>query len=156
MGAPSTTAAHDFKAALAAAMRTLTADDDQVLVSFGNPGQQGLNFTDWVMFEDLTSEQSPATMGTNRSREEILTQLVVLECFRAGGPEAEELASDAAYALLGLLEQHVRQTDTTVGATVRQCFLSSHRSQGFTSPVDQVQGRTILVEATFTAAVRII
>lgn len=150
----SVTAAQSFKAAMVAAMQTLTAGTD-VLVTFGSPGQQVLNFDDSVSFEDLASEQSPATMSTNRSREETLTLLVVVESFRAGGPEAEPIASGAAYSLLALLERQVRMTDTTVGGTVRDCFLTAHRSQGFTSPAEMAQGRTCVVEATFTAHVRV-
>ena len=149
------TAAAAFKAAMVTAMQTLTASDDTVLVTFGSPGQQVLNYNDAISFEDLTAEQSPATLGTNRSREETLTLLVVIESFRAGGPEQEKVAADAAYALLALLERHVRMTDTTVGGTVRDCFLTSHRSQGFTTPAEMTQGRLCLVEATFTAHVRV-
>lgn len=155
MSTSSATRAAAFKAAMVAAMRTLVTANDGVLVVYGQPGQQVLNYNDVVSFEDLTSDQSPANLSTNRAREEILALTVVVESFRAGGPEQEQVASDAAYALLALLERHVRVTDTTVGGTVRDCFLTSHRSQGFTAPEDLVQGRVCVVEAIFTAHVRI-
>lgn len=157
MSLSSTTAAQAFKAAMVAAMRELTVADDHVLVSFGAPGQQALNFLDVVSFEDITSEQDPATLGTNRAREEILTLQVVIECFRPGEGDQEEAASDAAYDLLGRLERHVRVADTTVGGTVRQCFLTSHRSTGETDPaaLAVLHGRLIAVEAVFTARVRV-
>jgi hypothetical protein len=155
MASPSSTAAQAFKAALRDAMKALVADRDDVLVVFGQPGQEVLNFQDLVMLEELTADQNPATFGTNRAREEVLTQAVVFECFRPGGPEAEETSAVAAYALLGLLENHVRSVDTTLGGVVRQCFLTSHRSQGFTSPTAAIQGRTTVIEAVFTANVRI-
>ena len=154
MAISSVTAAQGFKLAAFNAMQTLTAADPNVLVTFGTPGQEALTVEDWVSFEDVEVEQSPATMGTNRSREENLTLTVVIETYRAG-EDAQIASSDAAYALLGLLERHVRQTDTTLGGAVRQCFLARHRSQGFTAPIDMQAGRSTVIEATFTAAVRI-
>ena len=153
----SMTAAQAFKVAMVEAMRELTVEDDQVLVTFGYAGQDGLNYLDLVSFEDVTSEQDPATLGTSRGREEILTLQVVIECFRPGEADQEQVASDAAYELLGRLERHVRVTDTTVGGTVRQCFLTSHRSSGETDPaaLAALHGRLIAVEAVFTARVRI-
>lgn len=156
MGISATTAAPAFKAAMVEAMRDLVVEDN-VLVTFGAPGQDALNFNDVVSFEDVTSEQEPATIGPNRPREEVLTLQVVFESFRPGGQDMEQVASDAAYELLGRLERHVRVTDTTVGGTVRQCFLTTHRSSGMTEPEDlkALDGRLIQVEATFVALVRI-
>lgn len=151
----SAAAAIAFKKALRTAMVGLVAADDTVLVTFGHPGQQIFSYDDLVMLEDLTAEQEPATVSTNRTREDTLTQVVAIESFRAGGPEAEETSAAAAYALLALLEGYVRATDTTLGGVVRHCFLTSHRSQGFTPPGDQDQGRITVLEATFTAKARI-
>lgn len=157
MAESSTTAAQAFKLAMVQAMQRLTAEDKDVLVTFGYAGQEGLNFRDLVSFEDVASDQDPATLGTNRAREEVLTLKVAVECYRPGGIDQEIVASGAAYDLLGRLERYVRVTDTTLGGTVRQCFLSSHTSTGETDPaaLAQLAGRIVLVEALFTARVRI-
>lgn len=154
MAASSVSAASNFKKALLAAMRSLV-DDGEVLVTFGHPGQDFQNWDDVVSFADTDVSQDVATMGTNRSREETLTQTVWVSCFRAGGVDQEVVASDRAYELLGLLEHHVRVTDTTLGGVVRECFLTAHRAEGATSPALLARGRTIEVEATFTAKVRV-
>lgn len=151
----SATAAQAFKAAMVAAMQGLYAADPSVLITFGHPGPQVANFLDAVAFTDLSVEQSPATLSTNRSREEVLTLVVQVSCWRPGGPEMESVASDAAYGLLEALERQVRVTDPTLGGIVRHCFLESHTSEGATDPAALTAGRTIEVEARFVAHVRI-
>jgi len=125
----------------------------QVLVSFGHPGQNQPD--DIVGFLDVRTEQDPATLGTNRSREEVLELDVLVSCYRGGGPEVEKTVSDAAYGLLALLENYVRTTDTTVGGTVRECFLIRTSSEGRTDPNEIAKGRTIEISATFQARARI-
>ena len=156
MGTSSATNAQAFKAAMVQAMKDIVdATGLEVLVIFGAPGQEVVGWRDIVSFEALAADQSVATQGTSRSRDEDLRLTVGIECFRPGGQESEAIASDAAYALLGLLERHVRMTDTTVGGTVRHCFLTDHRGEGFRSPANAAKGRTYLIEATFTATARI-
>ncbi|HUX70577.1 MAG TPA: hypothetical protein VMV41_08725 [Cellulomonadaceae bacterium] len=154
MATSSVTAAQAYKAALVDAMTALVADQE-VLVTFGHPGREVANWHDIVSFADTSSAQQVATMGTNRSREETLTQKVWISCERAGDQDQERVASDAAYALLGLLEHHVRVTDTTLGGVVRQCFLTSHTATGETDPKFLDYGRLIEIEAEFTALVRV-
>jgi hypothetical protein len=125
----------------------------EVQIAYGHPGVTQND--DIVAFEAVTSQQDPATLGTNRSREEVLTITVTISTWRPGGPDQEQVASDAAYALLGDLENHVRKTDTTLGGVVRSCFLTQHTSDGATDPDILALGRLIVVAATFTAAVRI-
>lgn len=152
----SVTLAQAFKAAFVAAAQTLVASrDPEVLVSFGHPGQAMGNFDDLVAFTTISVDQEPATLGTNRSRSETLTQTVQISCYRAGGPDREQVASDGAYELLGLLEHHVRVTDTTLGGLVLWCFLTSHTSTGETDPDLLASGRTIDIDATFTAKARV-
>ena len=154
MATSSATAAQAYKAALVTALTTLNAGTD-VLVSFGNPGPAVRNHLDAVAVTRVESAQDPATYGTNRAREEVLTATVQVSCWRPGGPEAESVASDAAYALLEALERHVRVTDTTLGGVVRHCFLASHASEGETDPTLLAKGRTIEIQAEFVARVRI-
>lgn len=148
------TRAQAFKQAMADAAHTLwdTAEAD-VQIAFGHPGKTQAD--DIVAFGRISSVQEPVTIGTRRSREETLTLIVVVSIFRAGGPEQEQIASDRAYKLLGDLENHVRKTDTTVGGTVRDCFLDSHESEGATDPDTIARGRLIEISASFTAHARI-
>jgi hypothetical protein len=154
MATSSVTAAQAFKAALADQMTALVAGQD-VLVTFGHPGDELGNWDDVVSFADTGAEQVSGPMGTNRSREETLRQTVWVSIFRPGGADQERVASDRAYELLGLLEHHVRFTDTTLGGVVRQCFLTGHTSTGQTDPGELASGRLIEIEATFTAQVRV-
>ena len=146
------TAASALKDAFVSAARTLWAGTD-VQVAFGHPGQTQTD--DIVAFGRVTSSQEVATMGTNRSREETLTLDVVISIFRGGGPEMEAIASARGYALLGELEEFARKTDTTIGGTVRHCFLTSHESDGATDPEILAAGRLIEISAQFTAQARI-
>ncbi|MHA7275364.1 hypothetical protein ACX80O_02355 [Arthrobacter sp. Hz1] len=126
---------------------------ENVLVSFGQPGT--FEPDDIVSFERVTERQDPATMGTNRSREEVLTLDVIISCYRGGGPEQEQVCSARAYDLLRRIEIYARKTDTTIGGAVRHCFLQSHESDGATLPELIAQGRTIDITATFEARARI-
>jgi len=113
------------------------------------------NWNDAISLADVKSVQSPGPISTNRSRNEDLTLTVWISSWRLGGPEAEQTASDAAYALLEAIEHQVRFTDTNVSNTVMWCFLTAHDSAGVTPDELLDRGRTIEIEATFTARVRI-
>lgn len=145
-----------FKKAFYEAVKALMADGydtEHVYVVFGQPATYVPD--DIVSFGRLSSGQSAATLSTNRSREETLTAEVTVSCFLGGDEEAEIATAERAYELLRRIEHHVRMTDTTLGGIVRQCFLTSHESEGAT-PEDLIeQGRVTEVVATFTAHARI-
>lgn len=128
-------------------------NDPAVQIEVGYPWPQ--TAADIVAVGAVRSTQEPATLGTQRSREETLTVDVLVSVFRAGGQEVEQVASDRAYALLGALERHVRITDTTLGGVVRHCFLTGHEMDSQPFSDDTGMGRTVEIAATFTAAVRI-
>jgi len=155
MATSSATAAHAFKAAFVAAIQGLYAADDTVLVTFGHPGPQVVNYPDAVAVMGIEVTQEPATISTNRAREETITATVAISSWRPGGAEVEATAAAAAYGILQAIETYVRVTDTTLGGVVRHCFLTGHRSEGATDPAALADGRTIEIEATFTAHVRI-
>lgn len=143
-----------FKDAFVAIAETIWVPaTSAVLVSFGHPGQSQPD--DIVGFLDVRTEQDFATLGTARERNEIIQLDVLVSCYRGGGPEAEKVASDRAYELLGLLEASVRTTNITVGGTVMECWLISTDSSGRTDPNEIANGRTIEVTATFQARARI-
>ncbi|MEE2568602.1 hypothetical protein V1638_04220 [Pseudarthrobacter sp. J64] len=146
----------EFKKAFYEAAKQLMASTpgtEHVYVVFGQPATYVPE--DIIAFGRITAGQDAATLSTNRSREETLTLEVMLSCFQGGGEEAELVASERCYELLRLIERHVRMTDTTVGGTVRECFLTSHESDGATPEELLEQGRVIDVTATFTAKARV-
>ena len=150
------TVALDFKEAFYNATKTLMATDhttEHVYVVFGQPSTIEPN--EIISFGSIGAGQEKATMGTNRSREETLTLDVQISVVMGGAEEAEIAASRRCYELLRMLEHHVRVTDTTVGQTVRECFLTSHESPGATPEEVMHKGRMIDVLATFTAKARI-
>jgi len=147
----SSSAAATFKAALVTAIKTLV--EPEVLVTYGHPGIELAD--DMIGVTRVAVKQDFATLGTNRTREETLTADVVISCYRGGGPEMEQVVGDRVYDLLGRIEFYVRRTDTTLGGVVRQCFLTSHESEGSTDPDLLAEGRVIECTATFTAQARI-
>lgn len=152
----SATIAADFKNNFYAAVRDLMAagpDTAYVLVAFGQPGT--FDPDDIVSIARVSEQQTEATISTNRTRNETITLEVLISCYRGGGPEMEQVASDRAYQLLRMIETQVRVTDTTVGGTCWWCFLQSHESAGATDPALIDQGRTIEITAMFEARARI-
>lgn len=149
------THADDFKVSFYEAVKGMFALDpetEQVLVTYGAPA----NYSppDIVSFLDLTAEQVMATMG-NRGREETLLITVSISCLVNGGQEAELLAAQRAYYLLRTIEYYARVTDTTIGGSVRHCFLERHTSSGQTDPALIAQGRVCEIVADFRAQARV-
>lgn len=152
----SATVAADLKGALYDAtvnMMAADADTADVLVTFGLPGT--LEPLDLISFEDVQEEQSPATISTNRTRNEIIHLTVKISCARGGGQEMERICSDRAYQLLKKIETYVRVTDTTLGGLCWWCFLERHTSFGHTDLTEVEQGRVIEIVAVFQAEARI-
>lgn len=149
---PDSTAAPTLRNNLITACQTLWGSE-AVHVSNGHPGP--VQIDDIVAVMGVTSEQEPAAYGPRRPREETLTVTVMFSIYRAGGAEMEKVASDRGYELLGELEKQLRVTDTTVGGAVRECFLTSHQSEGSTDPQVIASGRLYEIEAVFTAKARV-
>lgn len=147
------TVAAAFKAAFYQVAVDMFKDDPDVLVCFGHFGIQNAN--DVILFLGVGTEQEAANLSTNRSREETLTLSVYIRSFRAGEADDDKVPSDRVYELLGMLENYVRTTDTTLGGTVRECFLKDSESEGLTDRQSLAQGRQIDCVARFTAKARI-
>lgn len=147
---------HQFKVAFKNAAKRLFATDPNVLVTFGVPGLGGEAYDDVIGVADLKVDQAVATLGTNRSREETLELKVWVSSHRAGDvDDLEEQVSERATDLLRQIEHYVRQTDTTLGGLVRDCTLTGYDSTGFIEAVATVVGRTVDIEAIFTAHARV-
>ena len=128
-------------------------ETETVLVTFGAPGTYVPN--DIVSFLDLSADQDTATLGTNRGRDETIELTVSISCVVPGGQEAELLAHQRAYGLLRRIEYYARKTDTTIGGTVRWCFLIRHGSSGQTDPTLIERGRVTEIVAMFRAVARV-
>lgn len=80
--------------------------------------------------------------------------IVTASSYRAGESAQEKVAWDRAVSLIAELEQYARVTDTTIGGTVRECFLTNLQIAG-TPPELIAGGRLVEAQATFTAHARI-
>lgn len=150
------TVAWQFKKALYdAAVALWETNHPEVLVTWG-PHTAPTVPDDLVSFTDVSSDQEPATLSaTNRSREETLNLDIEFWAFRPGRVDAALEAEQALYERMGELEHYVRQTDTTLGGTVRQCFLVRHAAASAAYSRGQEQGALAGAVATFQAIVRI-
>ena len=108
-----------------------------------------------VAFLDVKSRQETGPLSaSNRSRDEALDLTVVISVASAGDVD-DKPVHDAAFGLLRDLEYYVRQTNTTLDGTCRECFLTGYETFGYTPVKNLAQGRLLEIEATFTAKVRI-
>jgi hypothetical protein len=145
------TLAYDYLVAMAAAIRTaITAADPNgaVLVDSGYPTNHA---DDMILLIELDATQASATLGTNRTREEVI-DLQVHFCSRRGD---QDEANEAAYSLLKLVERHCRMTDPTLGDVMREVVLTKISSRGYTLEDDLGTGRLCEAIATFTGKQRV-
>ena len=154
----SAAAATAVKHALKTAINTALADETEIDISFGLrwPAQ----FDDAVAVASVESHPDDPNVGsTLRSRYDTLSIGVSVVSFRPGwDTTAEVAASDRAYELLALIDQHLRTGDNiTLGGAALWCLLADHQSDGATIPADDQmpEGRLIEIAATFTARVHI-
>lgn len=128
-------------------------NDPKVWVGVGTPGNAFPN--DVVSFQQITSVQDFATMGTNRSRNENATIKIVFSIYRKGSHVEDAEVQTRAYALLALLETYCRRTDPTLGGKCNWCFLTSTDGDPETDPMVVAEGRLYELTAIFSAFVRI-
>lgn len=141
-----------FRAALFTRMTALVTT--ATLVTRGDPVFD--THSDCVVIGPVSSTSEVAAMGPTRPRQETLTCEVTVYSFRAGGNAQESVVEARAYELLGLLENYVRVTGTTLGvAGLQWCFLTDHRGDAATDKAVLAKGRMHVVVGTFTAAARI-
>lgn len=146
-----------FKTGLVAAAKAVY-DPAKTYVSSGEPSQDTIY--ELVVVGTVEIGQVPATLGTNRGREETLTADVLISVFSGGDDDEQPVLDQRAGALLALLEQQVHYTDTTLGGVVRECFLTQARldsGPGALGPeTSRTYGRMASITATFTAKARIL
>lgn len=153
-GLATSTAAYRFKAALFDAATTLwVRAHPELLVAWSTIGT---NVPDeYLLVLGTESDQEPATLSTNRSREETVRLETQWFVTRWGEIDAAREAEDYLYARLGELERYVRMTDTTLGGVVRHCFLVAHVTDTRSFQGAQGHGHLASAMATFEAKIRI-
>lgn len=145
------TLAHDYMTAMASAIRTAITSADpsgRVLVDYGYPDQRA---NDAILIIELDAEQAYATLGTNRTREEVIALQIHFCSWRSDQAQA----NDAAYDLLKLVERHCRMTDPTLGGVMREVVVTRIQSRGYTYEGDLTKGRGCEAVATFTGRQRV-
>lgn len=145
-----------LKSGLVTMLTTAFADEPTVRVSYGHPGLAPE--PDLVGVMGVLTEQETATLG-NRSREETLRVAVTVSCAVGGGPEAQQAATERAYALLADIESALR-TDPTVGGACRMAVVEGADlaediwwAEAYDPPV--AVGRVAEITATIRAVARI-
>lgn len=135
------------------AVTVSTINDAAVLVCEGSPGNAFPD--DCVSFQQITTQQDPATLGTRRSRNENLTIKVIFSIYRKGAGATEATVKQRAWSLLGGVETYLRRTDPTLGGVCEWCFLTSVDADSSLDPMEIAEGRLYELNATFSAFVRI-
>lgn len=104
-----------LKAALFSALPGVAALAAPVLITYGLPGKYQPD--DILAILDSDGDSVHATIGSPRSREETIRQTFTASCYRGG--DSQQLATERAFALMDAVVEWCRNTDPTVGGTVR-------------------------------------
>jgi hypothetical protein len=150
-GFRTTTGVYELKKALfdiAAALWATTHPEFEQ--HWGQPLARPDEYAQWV---DGIGEQEPATMSTNRSRDEVVTVAVEMFCIRRGDVDTAREAEEYVFARLGELERHIRMTNATVNGVAMWCALT--RVANETVPGKNYQGHLAAIRGEFTARIRI-
>lgn len=150
MSAP--TALADAKAALVAACRTLWTDP--VVVFYGPCGTDEPD--DYAEVLDLAWDEDEARMSPQRRRWHMFTIEGRVSCYRGGGIEAQQVATEAALTMVGQLADYVQDSGTTpstqtnLGGTVQWVRLTA--GELTEEPDDIERGRTATVAWTISGS----
>lgn len=146
----SSTQGASLKAALYAALPGLSALSG-VYVCYGLPGKYQPD--DILAILDSDGDSVPATIGSPRSREETIRQTFTASCYRGGATETtQQTATERAFALMDAVVEWCRNTDPTIGGTVRS--LLPDVSWALEESVEE-QGRVADLTFTLTFVARI-
>ena len=131
-------------------------DGSPVLVSFGDPGQYQPSAIVAIM--DTTTQISRPTLGPNRSREMAADVSIIISVYTAGDESSQQVSTDAAFALLTVLEQNLRTSpNERLGGASRDAWVSKADPVA-TVAVDPASGaptgRVTEIRVTVTALIR--
>jgi hypothetical protein len=148
------TASHEVKNRLFLAAQTLFVSDADLWVSYGWP-LEGRDRPDLMAFMDIRTEQSTATLGTNRSRDEDIWITLLVDTFRAGEANDDQVPTAAGIDYVRRLERHIRMTDPTLGGLAHHCMLDRLQTMAASDPKYVAAGRLVRIDCDFRARVRI-
>lgn len=146
------------KAALVSTTRTLLdastlPNAADVIATYGHPGTSIPD--DVIAWTRVHIVQEPGPISPRRPRDLLVSVWCKVSVYRGGGPEAEQIAGDRAYAILNVIEEGLRSGDTTLGGLLWWLFCVDHDSDGSTDPDVLANGRVIEIDAQFDGRARI-
>jgi hypothetical protein len=122
-------------------------------VTYGLPGSFEGN--DMVTVGNARVTCETPVMGSARRVEEGIELSVMISCYRAGGPEAQQQATEAAYAMYSTFRDHFRATgNETLGGACREARVTSHELIEDDDPDDITNGRLSQIEITLSIKAR--
>lgn len=148
------TAAKAFKANLVTVCQTLFTS---AAVSYGPAGTWEPD--DLVEVLDVRSTQVPGPMSPLRARDETLEADIAFTCYRGGGAEVQQLATEAAFDMLRALETYLADSgqiaslQQNLGGVVLWARVTGVAMTEANEDISE--GRTTTVGATVTARARI-
>lgn len=127
------------------------------LVSYGPPGTHQPPDIVAVMGQRQSLAVGP--MSPQRRQDETVETDVVVSCFRSGGPEAQQVATEAAYALGSLILDHFKSApNETLGGACREARVTAGELvESVAAPMSGagVAGRTADLTLTVVTVTRI-
>lgn len=152
--------------AIKVALRTLLTDlFPEAVVCYGPPQPQAMSDQMASVGNASVVHERPTAGGQSRSREETAEVQVILSCAVAGDGEsydnAQQLATEAAYAMFDILEDHFRDRNaSTLGGVARDAIVSRHELNEYHAtrqegPQVVIVGRIGEITATITTRVRL-
>jgi hypothetical protein len=118
-------------------------------VIYGPPG--GWLGEQVISVGNATVESSQMILGANRPRREDAEVEVILSVFQGGGPEAQQTATEAAFAMLGTFADHFRtQGNETLGGACDNAYVSAYSLDETDDPDVLEKGRYAALVATLT------
>lgn len=136
------------KAALTTVLAALYGATAQV--TYGDPTAAQLD--DQVLLSDA---RVSIERVTSVHFEHTIELDVLYDSWRFGAAEQQQVATEAALALLELLADYLDSSDRTLGGACRHSMLSSYELMETEDPDDAATGRRAVVKATVTAYVRV-
>ena len=133
--------------AKAALVTLLTGLFPGAQVSYGLPGTYMQ--ADIIVVGNGSARSEQQVMGTSRPRREEATIEVTFSCFRGGGQESQQEATEAAFALAGVFADHFRtQGNETLSGACSNAWVTGYDLFEDDDPEVLERGRLATVTAT--------
>lgn len=122
-------------------------------ITYGMPGS--FEGQDVVTVGNARVVNDVPVMSNARRVEEVIELQVLLSCYRPGGPEAQQQATEAVYGLYSTLRDYFRTApNETLGGNCRESRVTSHDLIEDDDEDDITNGRLSQIEAVITIRAR--